>query len=117
MQEVQAKADENKKVKFKEKINRVIEWADQFKIDCKIYLKHQEAIQTIRSNIFDDDLVEKSLISLKELWQKYPKSREYLQVEYGNVDILLGCLKNEDEGVMLNACETLEVLVSNCSER
>ena len=68
MQEVQAKADENKKVKFKEKINRVIEWADQFKMDCKIYTKHQEAIQTIKMNIFDDDLIEKSLISLKELW-------------------------------------------------
>ena len=38
------------------------------------------------------------------LWNKYPKSREYLQVEYGNVDVLLGCLKNADEGVMLNAC-------------
>jgi len=51
------------------------------------------------------------------LWNKYPKSREYLQVEYGNVDVLLGCLKNADEGVMLNACQTLQTLVSKCSDR
>ena len=34
MKEVLAKADESKKVRFKEKINRVTEWAAQFKIDC-----------------------------------------------------------------------------------
>ena len=40
MKEVLAKADENKKVRFKERINRVTEWAAQFKIDCQIYSKH-----------------------------------------------------------------------------
>jgi len=44
MKEVLAKADENKKVRFKEKINRVTEWAAQFKIDNQIYAKQQEAI-------------------------------------------------------------------------
>lgn len=49
--------------------------------------------------MFDDDLIERSLVSLRNLWKKYPKSRQMIQVEYGYVDTILGCLKNADEGV------------------
>ena len=45
------------------------------------------------------------------LWNKYPKSREYLQVEYGHVDVLLGCLKKIDEGEF-GMCESCEEPIS-----
>ena len=69
-------------------------------------------MQTIKSNVFDDDLIERSLVSLRNLWKSYPKSRQLVQVEYGHVDSIIGCIKNADEGVVQNACSALEVLLT-----
>ena len=67
--------------------------------------------------MFDDDLIERSLVSLRNLWKNYPKSRQLIQVEFGYVDTMLGCLKNADEGVAENACQALEVLLTPCAGR
>ena len=80
-------------------------------------MKSTEAIQTIKSNVFDDDLIERSLVNLRNLWKNYPKSRQLIQVEFGYIDTILGCLKNADEGVAQNACHALEVLLTPCSAR
>ena len=40
-----------------------------------------------------------------------------IQVEFGYVDTILGCLKNADEGVVQNACQALEVLLTPCKGR
>ena len=91
------------------------DWSAQFAIDHEMYVKSTEAIQTIKSNVFDDDLIERSLVDLRNLWKKSPKSRQMIIVEFGYVDTLLGCLKNADEGVVLNACLALEVLLTPAS--
>ena len=77
-----------------------------------MYVKSTTAIQTIKSNVFDDDLIERSLVDLRNLWKKSPKSRQMIVVEFSYADTLLGCLKNADEGVVLNACLALEVLLT-----
>mmetsp|Transcript_21527 Transcript_21527/g.26479 ORF Transcript_21527/g.26479 Transcript_21527/m.26479 type:complete len:84 (-) Transcript_21527:2468-2719(-) len=77
-----------------------------------MYIKSTEAVQTIRSNVFDDDLIEHSLIDLKTLWKKCPKSRHFIAMEFGYADTIVGCLKNADEGVILNACLALDVLLT-----
>ena len=58
----------------------------------------------MKENVFDDDLIEKSLQDLTKLWKSNVRSRDYIQIEYGKMDILLSSLKNADEGVMLNTC-------------
>ena len=75
MEQTLASAQENRKVHYKEQINRVTEWSGQFAVDQEIYAKSTEAIQTIKVNVFDDDLIERSLVNLKNLWKNYPKSR------------------------------------------
>ena len=45
------------------------------------------------------------------------RTRDFIQIEYGKMDILLECLKNADEGVMLHACQTLQILVGNSKDR
>ena len=117
MQTSLTQAQENRKVHIKEQINRVTEWASQFAIDSETYVKSTQAVQTIKSNVFDDDLIERSLVNLKNLWKNYPKSRQLIQVEYGYVDMILGCLKNADEGVAQNACLALEVLLTPYNAR
>jgi len=117
MQTTLASAQENRKVHYKEQINRVTDWATQFAQDHEIYVKSTQAVQTIKSNVFDDDLIERSLVSLRTLWKNHPKSRKLLQVEFGYVDTILGCLRNADEGVVQNACQALEVLLSPCADR
>ena len=110
-------APENKKVVIREQINRVTAWASQFAKDHESYTKSTQAIQTIRSNHFDDDLIESSLLNLKSLWKKDPKSRHLTIVEFGHLDTILACLRNADEGVVQNTCEALEVLLSGSKER
>ena len=68
-------------------------------------------MQTIKSNVFDDDLIERSLVNLRTLWKSHPKSRQLIQVEYGHIDTILGCLRNADEGVILNACLAFDILL------
>ena len=46
---------------MKERYNRVSEWASRFKDECDQYRKFSEAMQTMKENVFDDDLIEKSL--------------------------------------------------------
>lgn len=104
MQATMASAPENRKVSYKEQINRVSDWSSQFAIDHENYIKSAEAVQTIKSNVFDDDLIERSLVNLRTLWKSHPKSRQLIQVEYGHIDTILGCLRNADEGVIQNAC-------------
>jgi len=67
-------------------------------------VKSTEAIQTIKSNVFDDDLIERSLVNLRLLWTKNPKSRQLIQVEFGYIDTIINCFKNADEGILLNTC-------------
>ena len=69
-------------------------------------------MQTIKINVFDDDLIERSLINLRTLWKSHPKSRKLIQVEYGHIDTILGCLRNADEGVIMNACQAFDVLLT-----
>lgn len=38
-------------------------------------------------------------------------------MEFGHVDTILGCLKNADEGVILNVCMAIEVLLTPTRER
>jgi len=55
-------------VHIKEQINRLNDWGQQFAVDHQTYAKSSEAIQTLKSNVFDDDLIERSLVGLKTLW-------------------------------------------------
>ena len=80
-----------------------------------MYVKSTQAIQTIKSNVFDDDLIERSLVDLRTLWKKNPKSKHFLAMEFGYVDTVFSCLKNADEGVILNACLALDVLLTPMS--
>ena len=110
-------APENQKVHSKEQINRVMDWSNQFAKDHEMYVKSTEAVQTIKTNVFDDDLIEKSLVNLRTLWKTQPKSRQLIQVEFGHMDAILGCLRNADEGVVLNVCQSLEVLLTPSGPR
>ena len=110
-------APENQKVHSKEQINRVMDWSNQFAKDHEMYVKSTEAVQTIKTNVFDDDLIEKSLVNLRTLWKTQPKSRQLIQVEFGHMDAILGCLRNADEGVVLNVCQSLEVLLTTSGPR
>ena len=62
-------------------------------------MKSTEAIQTIKSNVFDDDMIERSLVNLRNLWKNYPKSRQLIQVEFGYIpDLLPGRFDTEGCG-------------------
>lgn len=74
-------------------------------------------MQTIKSNVFDDDLIEKALVTLRNLWTKNAKSRQLIQVEFGHLDTILNCLKNADEGVLLNTCQALQILLTPASKK
>jgi len=39
-------------------------------------------------------------------------AKSFFITQYGNVDLVLACLKNIDEGVMLSACKALQVLLA-----
>ena len=78
MRTTMVQAEENLKVHYKEQINRVMDCAAQFSLDHESYVRSTEAIQTIKSNVFDDDLIERSLVNLRMLWSKNPKSRQLI---------------------------------------
>lgn len=65
---------------------------------------------TIEQNHFDDDLIEKSLMQIEQLWGRSAGTREFVQVQFGKVDLVLGCLANADEGVLLHALKALHAL-------
>ena len=46
-----------------------MDWSNQFAKDHEMYVKSTEAVQTIKTNVFDDDLIEKSLVNLRTLWK------------------------------------------------
>lgn len=70
-------------------------------------------MQTIRSNAFDDDLIEKCLSSLQKAWKTHPMSKNFVQAEYGHVDVVLSCLKNQESAVLINACLALNSLLEH----
>jgi len=66
----------------------------------------------IRETPYEDKLVEKALDSLCNIWKVDQSSKLFLQVEYGNLQLMLNQLKNMDEGVMYNACRAFKFLTS-----
>jgi hypothetical protein len=69
-------------------------------------------MNTIRANSFDDDLLEKSFISLKQVWLKSSMARRFIQVEFGQIASMLACLRNNgDENCMEAAMEAFKALI------
>ncbi len=58
----------------------------------------------MKNNTFDDELLEKALQDLVKVWHKVPLTKSLFITLYGNLDLLLACMKNLDENVMLAAC-------------
>lgn len=68
-------------------------------------------MNTLKNNIFDDDMIEKALSDLNKIWHKVPVTKSFFITQYGNVDTIIGCLKNLDEGVILNALKCILTLL------
>jgi lantibiotic modifying enzyme len=68
-------------------------------------------LNTLKSNSFDDEEIEKALSDLNKVWQKVSLTRSIFVSNYGNIDLLISSLKNVDESVTLNACKCLLTLL------
>lgn len=90
-------------VHLKERIYRLQEQNSTFKkyATASVFLK--AAASTLRNNTFDDELLEKALSDLVKIWHKVPLAKSLFITLYGNLDLLIACLRNVDENVMLGA--------------
>jgi hypothetical protein len=66
-----------KQVTLKEQINRLLEQNAHFKKYASAFKFHQNAIETLKNNIFDDDLIEKALEDLNKIWHKVPITKSF----------------------------------------
>jgi hypothetical protein len=65
----------------------------------------------LKNNTFDDELLEKALSDLNKVWNKVPVTKAFFITNYGNIDLMLQCLKNLEENVMLGACQCVLTLL------
>lgn len=99
-------------VSLKERIYRLQDQNQHFKKYSTAFNFHQEAINTLKNNTFDDELLEKALQDLNKVWHKVPVTKSFFITSYGNIDIMIQCLKNLDENVMLGACQCMLTLLN-----
>jgi hypothetical protein len=68
-------------------------------------------LNVLRANSFDDEMLEKALNDINEIWKKSPLAKCFFITSYGNLDLIIQCIKNLDESVMLNACKAAKTLL------
>lgn len=57
-------------------------------------------------------MMEKALQDLNKIWQKSTVTKSFFITNYGNIDMIIQCLKNLDENVMLNATRCINTLLA-----
>lgn len=83
-----------KQVSLKERIYRLQEQNSAFKRYQTAFKFHQEAVNTLKNNTFDDEMLEKALSDISKVWHKVPQTKSFFLTTYGNSDLLLALLKN-----------------------
>jgi len=100
-------------VLLRNRLNRFQEWWSQMQETARIYTQYKNAIDTIRQNEFDDDLIEQALTQLQKIWKANQMGRNFCLVDYGIAEVILSQLGAENKRVVMRTVEAVFALIKN----